>query len=53
MSERSSPTRRAACTRGEIERRSIWGEATAADARALVEEGIEVMPLPPAFEDRN
>jgi hypothetical protein len=38
---------------GEIERRSIWGEATAADARALVEEGIEVMPLPPAFEDRN
>jgi hypothetical protein len=38
---------------GEIERRAIWGEATAADARALVEEGIEVMPLPPAFEDRN
>ncbi|CUU44033.1 hypothetical protein BVIRIDIS_30620 [Blastochloris viridis] len=38
---------------GEIGHRSIWGEATAADARALIEEGIEVMALPPILEDRN
>ncbi|NJL07276.1 MAG: DUF1178 family protein [Methylacidiphilales bacterium] len=38
---------------GEIDPRAIWGEATAEDARALIDEGIEVMPLPPAFEDCN
>lgn len=38
---------------GEVEHRSIWGEATAADAHSMVEEGIELMPLPPTFEDRN
>ncbi|KAA5598276.1 DUF1178 family protein [Blastochloris sulfoviridis] len=38
---------------GESAHRSIWGEATAEDARALVEDGIEVVPLPPAFEDCN
>lgn len=38
---------------GEIEHRSIWGEATPEEARALAEDGIEVAPLPPKFEDRN
>lgn len=37
----------------EAERRGIYGEATADDARALIEEGIEVHPLPRLPEDRN
>ncbi len=31
---------------GEAERRSIWGEARPEEARALVEEGVPVAPLP-------
>ena len=31
---------------GEGERRSIHGQATAAEARALIEDGVEVAPLP-------
>ena len=31
---------------GEAEARSIWGEASADDAKALKEEGIPVAPLP-------
>ena len=31
---------------GETEDRSIYGEADVEEARALLEEGIEVMPLP-------
>ena len=38
---------------GEIENRSIYGEASPADARALLEEGIEVHPLPAVPDDRN
>lgn len=38
---------------GEIEHRSIWGEASPEEARALAEDGIEVAPLPPKLEDRN
>lgn len=38
---------------GEIEHRSIYGEADSAEARALIEEGIEVHPLPTAPDDRN
>lgn len=37
----------------EAPARAIFGEATLADARALLEEGIEVMPLPILPEDRN
>ena len=37
----------------ETPHRGIYGEATPADARALLEEGIEVYPLPPLPEDRN
>ncbi|HEX2727455.1 MAG TPA: DUF1178 family protein [Beijerinckiaceae bacterium] len=38
---------------GEIERRSIYGEANAADTKALIEEGIEVHPLPIVPDERN
>ena len=31
---------------GEKEHRTVHGQATPAEARALVEEGVEVMPLP-------
>jgi hypothetical protein len=31
----------------------IWGEASGEDVRALREEGIEVMPLPPLPEKKN
>ena len=38
---------------GETEKRGIYGEATGKDAKALVEEGIEVHPLPKLPEDGN
>lgn len=38
---------------GEIEHRSIYGEANPMEARALLEEGIDVHPLPIAPDDRN
>lgn len=38
---------------GDIEHRPIYGEASPDEARSLVEEGIEVMPLPVLPEDRN
>jgi len=38
---------------GEIEHRSIYGEASPDDAKALAEEGIEFHPLPVLPEDRN
>ncbi|GJD31875.1 hypothetical protein PMNALOAF_3139 [Methylobacterium adhaesivum] len=38
---------------GESPTRPIYGEASLAEARALVEEGIEVAPLPPAADDRH
>jgi hypothetical protein len=38
---------------GEIENRSIYGETSPSDARALLEEGIEVHPLPVVPDDRN
>jgi hypothetical protein len=38
---------------GEIEHRSIYGEATAEDAKALHEEGIEFHPLPILPDERN
>jgi hypothetical protein len=37
----------------ESESRGIYGEATAEEARDLVEEGISFQPLPPIPEDRN
>ncbi|MGE3148874.1 MAG: DUF1178 family protein [Pseudorhodoplanes sp.] len=38
---------------GEIEHRSIYGEASGEEAKALAEEGIEFHPLPVLPEDRN
>ena len=38
---------------GEIEHRSIYGEATPEDAERLAEEGIEFHPLPILPDDRN
>ncbi len=37
----------------EAEKRGIYGEATPQDAHALIEEGIEVHPLPRLPEDGN
>jgi hypothetical protein len=38
---------------GEIEHRSIYGEASADEAKELFEEGIEFHPLPVLPEERN
>lgn len=38
---------------GEIDHRPIYGEASRKEAHALIEEGIEVSPLPVLPEDRN
>lgn len=38
---------------GESEHRSIYGEATPKEARELLEEGIEVHPLPIIADERN
>ncbi len=37
----------------EAEKRGIYGEATAEDARSLIEEGIDVHPMPVLPEDGN
>ena len=38
---------------GDIEHRPIYGDASPDEAKALIEEGVEVMPLPALPEDRN
>jgi hypothetical protein len=38
---------------GEIEHRPIYGDASPTEAKALIEEGVEVLPLPVLPEDRN
>ena len=38
---------------GDIEHRSIYGEASTADAAELIEEGIELHPLPILPDERN
>jgi hypothetical protein len=38
---------------GEIPHRSIYGQATLEEAKALVEDGIPVMPIPTLPEERN
>jgi hypothetical protein len=38
---------------GEAENRSIHGQASLDETRALIEEGIDVSPLPPLPDDRN
>ncbi len=36
---------------GEVEHRNIYGEADLAEAKELIEEGIEVFPVPGPFRD--
>ena len=38
---------------GETEERAIYGQASLEEARALIDEGIEVAALPPMPDDRN
>jgi hypothetical protein len=38
---------------GDIEHRPIYGEASPDEARALIDEGVEVMPVPTLPDDRN
>jgi hypothetical protein len=36
---------------GEIEHRPIYGEASLEEAKDLIEEGVEVAPLPPDLDE--
>lgn len=38
---------------GETEARGIYGQATPDEARALIEDGVEFMPIPVFPDDRN
>jgi hypothetical protein len=38
---------------GETEQRHIYGEASLKDAKELIEEGVEVAPLPPDLDEAN
>jgi hypothetical protein len=38
---------------GETEERHIYGEASVGEARELIEEGVDVAPLPPDLSDAN
>ncbi|MCB4770775.1 DUF1178 family protein [Ancylobacter sp. Lp-2] len=38
---------------GEVEQRSIYGEASSEEVRSLIEDEIEVMPLPSLPDERN
>ena len=38
---------------GDIEHRPIYGEASPGEARALIDEGVDVTPLPVLPDDRN
>jgi hypothetical protein len=38
---------------GDIEHRPIYGDASPDEARALIDEGVEVLPLPTLPDDRN
>lgn len=38
---------------GETENRHIYGEATIDEARELIEEGVDVAPLPPDLSETN
>ena len=38
---------------GETAERQIYGEATVEEAKELIEEGVEVAPLPPDLSEAN
>ena len=50
---RNFPTEARKMHYGDIEHRPIYGEASGEEARDLIEEGIEVAPLPVVPDDRN
>lgn len=50
---KSFPTEARKMHYGEIEHRPIYGEASGEEARDLIDEGIEVAPLPVMPDDRN
>jgi len=47
------PTEARAMHYGDIDSRPIYGEASTEEAKALIEEGIEITALPTLPEDRN
>ena len=49
----SFPTEARKMHYGDIEHRPIYGEASPQEARELIEEGVEVAPLPVLPDDRN
>ncbi len=49
----SFPTEARKMHYGDIEHRPIYGEASLEEARDLIDEGIEVAPLPIVPDDRN
>ena len=53
MSVRSFPEEARRMHYGEAESRPIYGVASPSEARALVEEGIDVAPLPALPGDLN
>lgn len=38
---------------GEVEERQIYGEASLKDVKELIEEGVDVAPLPPDINEAN
>ncbi len=38
---------------GEVEKRSIYGEASAEEVKSLIEDEIEIHPLPSLPDERN
>ncbi|MEI2734942.1 MAG: DUF1178 family protein [Rhodoblastus sp.] len=38
---------------GEAEARPIRGQASFEEAQALIEDGVEIMPIPPSPDERN
>lgn len=38
---------------GEVEKRGIYGEATGEEVKSLLDDGVDVMPLPVFPEDQN
>lgn len=38
---------------GEVEKRGIYGEATGEEVKSLLDDGVDVMPLPVFPEDHN
>ena len=53
MSASAFPTKPVKMHYGDIEHRPIYGEASPDEARSLIEEGVDVTPLPVLPDDRN